>query len=251
VTLQNKAFLKFYELKLSKQVLSGKPEEQCAFLALLFLARDEIATISKLVALHNYESPEEGPIRDGAYLTRTFLARTMSSKIFELIELVNGKSRWNKSSDPLICEFRAEALKRLGSFEHQNGYSIARNIRNSVGNHFSLKEAKKRWETVADDAQYYVYLHKTEGNSFSSFGNAICFDEYFRNKEPLDFGTWLDWSLEATRWSQWMAAEFLFRVFRDDSEAFIGAEKNYWVEPEFVGDLGKSTAPMFLRERRN
>lgn len=255
--VENKPLMKFQELRLSGKDLKELPAERAAFLALLLNAYNEVNVLMRLQALNGMDTTEPGPIRAFGDSTKLFLARTLSAKLFEVVELLEAKKSWNKTSDEVINDFSKRSLEKFQKVTKQDGYQIARTLRHEIVNHYSLKAATKNIASLEDDADLTYYIHKTGGNSFAQLGEKVVFSEKFRRgvlssksgDNLTQFRTWLDWTLEARRWLWEVSAEFLVETMPLGPEKWK-KDRVYYLDDVFVGDLGDTFAPLFLREPR-
>lgn len=254
--MSNKALVKFNEFSLPSSELKKLPEEQAAFLALLFCCNNEINILLRTYSL--YSSAEEQDVqlvRTFDLGTKLFLARTVSTKVFELIELLEGKKKWQRSDDALIEKFRAEALERLEKETSPTGRMIARALRDDGSSHYSLAATTKNVKSSADDRDYKFYMHAMEGNSFAQLGEDLVFSERFRTGRlpgasdavASHLGEWLDWTMDVVAWLRKVCFDFFSIVIPDEALTDWRANRVYWLEPNSVGKLGTSQAPLFLR----
>lgn len=253
-----KGFLRFDEMLIEGRHLKGVPADQAAFMSLLLCAYNEVNTLLRLYSLNAREIPAPKPAALVSLSTKMFLARTLSAKLFEVVELLKGKQTWNKTDDLVIKKFSTESLNQFQKLQTDDGYRIARTLRSECSNHYSLTAARKSVASLEDDLDLTFFIHKTEGNSFALAGERVVFDERFRvgtlPKGETDgtslFETWLDWTLSAIKWLKSICAEFVFLVLPDSATSRIKRNQLYWPEGDVIGDLNESFAPIFLREKR-
>lgn len=250
-----KALIKFDELPLRGSDLKNIPRDQAAFLAVLFCATNEVNLLLRLYSLYARHPASGSPEALSGQMTQLFLARTLSSKLYEVIELLNGKTSWYRTNDQVIKIFQEKYSESLREHSDSDGFAIARTLRNDCTSHYSLAAARKNIESLDDSLDCTTYLHENEGNSFSLLGENVVFNERFRvgrlpgeqdaNEEKL--GVWLDWTIATTAWLKKISADFAVTVLPDDVQFRLRENQLHWPDPSYVGDLSRTFAPVFLR----
>lgn len=257
--MNRRGFIKFEEIPLKGRHLKELPKDQAAMLALLSCAYNEVNVLLRLYTLNAYDVDDPKPAHLVSMATKMFLARTLSAKLFEVVELLNGKQAWNKTSDPTIVAFKETALSKFLNISGGEGFRVAKSLRHECTNHYSLKATKKNLVGLDDDADLTFYIHKTEGNSFALAGERVVFQQRFLDgrfghssdeAELNYFELWLDWSLQALRWLKETCADYIFRVLPKHVSQNIKWNQVYWPDLEILGELGKSKAPVFMTEAR-
>lgn len=257
--MSNKAFLRFDELSVSSSELKKLPQDQIAFLALLCCCCNEVNTLLRLYSMHsNSVSEEYDVVKNVDLATKLFLARTLSAKLFEVLQLFEGKNGWHKTKDKVVLEFRKAALQQLDEMDAKEGKDIAATLRNECTNHYSLSAARQKSHNMAEGRNFTFYMHKLEGNSFYQLGEDLIFSDSFQSgrwrggaeRTKKDLGIWLDWTITVTNWLKEKCVEFFVLTVPESAFGRLDQHQVYFVDPSLVGALDVSKVPLFLRERQ-
>lgn len=137
------------------------------------------------------------------------------------------------------------------------GYKLARWVRHESTNHYTLKAARNNLEFVSERANYNLYLHKLNGNSFYPMGEEVMFVARM-NRAGANFSTreegaeglklWFDWNIEANKWLHKAHSRFLKELVLDSRPKEAARKKSYWFKPELVGEAGEPRIPLFYRK---
>jgi hypothetical protein len=181
--------------------------------------------------------------------------RNWSAKLFELHEFAKEFQKQAGGS----TSGREAVRDFLAGFENQVdqvGYTLARDLRNEVTNHFPLKAAKKNLKHLSDRANLLLLLHHKDGNSSYPLGEEVLFagriNRFSFGKQDEEGGhraleRWYQFNLDATKLARtFHQAVIQHLVFGKFPKKFARL-KTFWVEDGLSKDHREVCVPLFLR----
>ena len=155
------------EYPISVREIKELPLDHQACLSVLCHAVSEANALSRTyISTMDAKSPDSA-IEIAINIQRFTILRSWSGRLFEAVgflETLVGQKP--KSKDRLVQNLATEALENFNSLRSGRGYKLARNVRNEAAFHYGFDAARKNMTNVSDRANFNLYLHEMNGNSF-------------------------------------------------------------------------------------
>lgn len=235
------------------------PEDHLAALSVLSYAVSEANALARIYLCQAHEYTGEKAVDSATNIHRFLTIRTWSARLFEVkefFESIGGKKP--KTKDAKLISLAREALEKFDEIADNDGYCVARDVRNEASNHYSFDAARKNIPHVSQQMDCSMYLTKAAGNCYYPLGEAVMFHarlnrrwKHVTSVEERDklFWEWLEWNRKANRWLEECHACFTNELlFLPKGGSPISRKRVYWVPPEMVGRPSDRLSPVYVSE---
>lgn len=251
------AQIEFEELHIDYQQLRALPEEIVAAFSVLCFISSEINVLRKNYLSVTHQRPDDQAIDIALRIHQLTTLRTWSSKLFEAIEFIEQLQRGRDGVQGAeLKKWLNEATKSLEKLKAEEGFSVARYVRNEVAHHYSFKAAKNNLKFVPPEFDCNIYTHDNGGNDFFPLGEGVLFHARLNRKwsnvrsteeRNSKFEGWLYWCLNSTNFFLELNARFANEwVFSElDNPKF--QSRTYSIDKRMIDLNGTSKAPIFYK----
>lgn len=159
----------FAKLSFTKEELKSIPKHHLIYICQSCLAANDIAVFVKLLIGH-YRRESDDLLNQIAALNVAILQRTMLSKLFEYLHIVDCyRLRCKRASDTLTSDVFDKYDDMLDKQKTDPCFSAVSTIRDKITHHYQFSDWDKHLDMFSDDYQFSSYLHRYHGNSCYSF----------------------------------------------------------------------------------
>lgn len=253
----NTAIEHLVEYPLSQSELNELSRDQQGVVAVLSYAVSETNALSRCYIACMHANTDKPEIEAALNIQRFTILRTWSAKLFEAHEFLQFGGKKRNTEDEEILKLADEVLSEFSALRSGAGFKLAKCIRHEATNHYSLSAAVKNLGHISPRANFNMYLHDLNGNSFYPIGEEVMFlgrlNRFGANLSEMEekkkaIGDWLDWNLEANRWLGEAHLRYVRKFILDRNPKKYGRKKAYWIDPRLVGTKAEIKVPVFYRK---
>lgn len=251
--MDNMRIVRLLELRLSSSQIQNLPATVLAVFTTLAYVSNEITTFQALFLSSKPEIARDPVIQSKARIQKFILSRTLNAKIFEgLFALTHSKELLRQNGLDAVLSASFREIESAIALKDENGYEIAKRLRDKVSNHIIVNEVLKNLQRVATDADKTLYLHRSSGDSFYPIAEDYVFGSILNQiaKEKgstldLVIKEWMDWSIKVSsqisNTFEVLALEVCEEYFPDSSFRKISP----YVEADLDGGFRKRPLSLF------
>ncbi|MEP1962496.1 hypothetical protein [Tateyamaria sp.] len=254
--MENKAIVEITKYALSKKDFEDIPEDQVALIGLLNYAATELNCLQRVYIASSQGLTGENHLDVGIASQRYTLLRVWSAKLFELMQCLEDLCKPNRKIDEVVLEVATTAREAMVELKENDAYPLVRNIRDNATNHYSFKDAKKNLRHVSEGADFSLYLHEMDGNSYYPMGEELMFVGRINRfgsglsgkaaRQNL-LNAWMDWNLLANHWVRATHVDAFERLVMSKYPRRAAWSKKHYVPVNLVGNIEKPVVPLFMK----
>lgn len=233
--------------------LSKLPDDQLAALSILSFATSELNTLQKIYLSSAHDYIGIRAIDSASNMFKFLILRTWSAKIFEVWQFFCDVKK-QRRVDNELRDIVVTALKDFENLKENEGYEVARALRNEASNHYSFDAARKNLKHIPENMDLNFYTHESGGNDMHPLGEAVMFHARLNRKwanipqkelKNEKFHQWLKWCQAAVKWVAKWHAEAFATFCKSPSEAKF-VNKRYTIPVDFIGNPVRQRMPLFI-----
>lgn len=204
--MRNKAVLKYLDVGVGKDQLLGLDDASLWALVAFAFAHNDLSVQMRSLR-QSFQIPESPSLRRAWHVQHNVLMRSLSAKLFEVIETFSNISSSSKGfDDTVLKEFFKERGRQLRDLKKGRYYKLAEFCRNKMTNHYGIEEIKKNLSHWKGEDELKMLLARMHGNSLFPFAEDIVFYGWLQREFEGDkdgFGY-----EHLNEWGQWVQAVY-------------------------------------------